>query len=292
MGGSDGPRAAGRQGRTGSGWHPDLPPGLLLGSSLAATPCRSSTSPTTGPRRAAGRPPATWSRTLRDARAVRDRARGQDIVHIHTALAPTVTVLRAALLAVAARSRGCAVVVHAHGGGLQSWLADAVGAPWPGWPCARRTASSRSGAPAASCSAQLLAGRPGADDRQRRATELFDSATAGHDAAAGALRRAADPPQGPAGPAGRLGAAARAGRRARAGAGRRHPRRGGRRRDGGGGRPGRARPGCSGPREPERDAGGLRRRRRVLPAVLVGGDAAVGAGGDGRRAPGGGQRRR
>jgi glycosyltransferase involved in cell wall biosynthesis len=61
-------------------------------------------------------------RTFRDALAVWRQARGCDIVHIHSALAPTVTVLRAALLAVGGRARGCAVVVHAHGGNIQSWL--------------------------------------------------------------------------------------------------------------------------------------------------------------------------
>jgi len=43
-------------------------------------------------------------------------------VHIQSALAPTVTVLRAAVLAAAGRVRGCAVVVHAHGGNIESWL--------------------------------------------------------------------------------------------------------------------------------------------------------------------------
>jgi len=61
-------------------------------------------------------------RTLLDAVAVWRRARGCDVVHIHSALAPTVTVLRAALLALAGRARGCAVIVHAHGGNIQSWL--------------------------------------------------------------------------------------------------------------------------------------------------------------------------
>jgi glycosyltransferase involved in cell wall biosynthesis len=61
-------------------------------------------------------------RTVRDARAVFARAQGHDIVHIHSALAPTVTMLRAGLLALAARSRGCAVIVHAHGGNLETWL--------------------------------------------------------------------------------------------------------------------------------------------------------------------------
>jgi glycosyltransferase involved in cell wall biosynthesis len=61
-------------------------------------------------------------RTVRDAVSVWQRARGCDIVHIHSALAPTVTVLRAALLALAGRARGCAVVVHAHGGNIETWL--------------------------------------------------------------------------------------------------------------------------------------------------------------------------
>ena len=61
-------------------------------------------------------------RTLRDAVAVWRAARGRDIVHIHSALAPTVTVVRAAVLALAGRARGCAVVVHAHGGNIQFWL--------------------------------------------------------------------------------------------------------------------------------------------------------------------------
>lgn len=61
-------------------------------------------------------------RTVGDVVAVRRAARGRDVVHIHSALAPTVTVVRAALLALAARSRGCAVVIHAHGGNIQFWL--------------------------------------------------------------------------------------------------------------------------------------------------------------------------
>lgn len=61
-------------------------------------------------------------RTLHDAAAVWRSARGQDVVHINSALAPTVTVLRAGLLALAGRARGCAVVVHAHGGNIETWL--------------------------------------------------------------------------------------------------------------------------------------------------------------------------
>jgi glycosyltransferase involved in cell wall biosynthesis len=61
-------------------------------------------------------------RTLRDAWAVWCSARDHDIVHIHSALAPGVTVLRAGLLALAARVRGCGVIVHAHGGNIETWL--------------------------------------------------------------------------------------------------------------------------------------------------------------------------
>src|SRR3954447_24565524 len=45
-------------------------------------------------------------RTVRDAVEVWRQAAGCDVVHIHSALAPTVTVLRAALLAAAGRGRG------------------------------------------------------------------------------------------------------------------------------------------------------------------------------------------
>jgi glycosyltransferase involved in cell wall biosynthesis len=62
------------------------------------------------------------TRTLKDAAAIWRSARGQDIVHINSALAPTVTVLRAGLLALAGRLRGCSVVVHAHGGNIETWL--------------------------------------------------------------------------------------------------------------------------------------------------------------------------
>jgi glycosyltransferase involved in cell wall biosynthesis len=65
-------------------------------------------------------------RTLRDARAVFVHGKDHDIVHIHSALAPTVTVLRAGLLALAGRLRGCSVVVHAHGGNLETWLETAL----------------------------------------------------------------------------------------------------------------------------------------------------------------------
>ena len=62
------------------------------------------------------------TRTAKDALAVWRQARGHDVVHINSAVAPGVTALRAGLLAVAARLRGCAVVMHVHGGNLSSWL--------------------------------------------------------------------------------------------------------------------------------------------------------------------------
>ena len=61
-------------------------------------------------------------RTLRDARNVFRMAKGQDIVHIHSALAPATTVGRAGLLALAGRLRGAKVVMHAHGGNIETWL--------------------------------------------------------------------------------------------------------------------------------------------------------------------------
>src|SRR3954468_5527368 len=61
---------------------------------------------------------ANIRRTLRDAVAVWRAARGVDVVHIHSALSPAVTIGRAGLLAVVGRLRGCAVVVHAHGGNV------------------------------------------------------------------------------------------------------------------------------------------------------------------------------
>lgn len=59
--------------------------------------------------------------TLDDARTVFRTARRRDVVHIHSAMAPTVTLARASTLALAARARGARVVVHAHGGLLVGW---------------------------------------------------------------------------------------------------------------------------------------------------------------------------
>lgn len=72
---------------------------------------------------------ASWSnlrRTVTDAVAVFRAARGQDLVHVHSALAPAVTVARAGLLALAGRLRGCGVVVHAHGGNVETWLVSPI----------------------------------------------------------------------------------------------------------------------------------------------------------------------
>jgi glycosyltransferase involved in cell wall biosynthesis len=65
---------------------------------------------------------ANLARTLRDAVRVWRGARDHDVVHINSALAPAVTVARAGLLALAGRSRGCRVIVHAHGGNVETWL--------------------------------------------------------------------------------------------------------------------------------------------------------------------------
>jgi len=65
---------------------------------------------------------ANARRTLRDAVAVWRAAGDRDIVHIHSALAPAVTAVRASLFAYIGRARGCAVIIHAHGGGIQAWL--------------------------------------------------------------------------------------------------------------------------------------------------------------------------
>jgi len=65
---------------------------------------------------------ANITRTLSDARAVWRAAPDVDIVHIHSALVPSVTLMRAGALAAAARGRGRAVIVHAHSGRIARWL--------------------------------------------------------------------------------------------------------------------------------------------------------------------------
>ena len=65
---------------------------------------------------------ANVARTLKDAVRVWRSSQDHDVVHINSALAPAVTVARAGLLALAARSRGCGVIMHAHGGNIETWL--------------------------------------------------------------------------------------------------------------------------------------------------------------------------
>lgn len=62
------------------------------------------------------------TRTLADVRRVWRESRGVDVVDVHSAAEPAVTLLRAGLLAAAARSRGAKVIVHAHGGRIRTWL--------------------------------------------------------------------------------------------------------------------------------------------------------------------------
>jgi glycosyltransferase involved in cell wall biosynthesis len=70
-----------------------------------------------------GRVSATnMRRTVLDCAAVWRGARGADVVHVHTALAPTSTAVRAAALCLVARARGCRVLLHVHGGLVLLWL--------------------------------------------------------------------------------------------------------------------------------------------------------------------------
>jgi glycosyltransferase involved in cell wall biosynthesis len=65
--------------------------------------------------------PANVRRTAADAAAVWRAAGDRDVVHIHSALAPLVTLVRASLFASVARSRGVQVILHAHGGRFVDW---------------------------------------------------------------------------------------------------------------------------------------------------------------------------
>ncbi len=64
--------------------------------------------------------------TLSDAYRVFKASQATEVVHIHSALAPHVTLMRAGFLALAARMRGARVVVHAHGGRLIGTLTTPV----------------------------------------------------------------------------------------------------------------------------------------------------------------------
>ncbi len=61
-------------------------------------------------------------RTLRDAAAVRRAAAGVDVVHVHTALVPLATLIRAGVLVRTARPRRNRVLLHVHSGLVEQWL--------------------------------------------------------------------------------------------------------------------------------------------------------------------------
>lgn len=63
-------------------------------------------------------------RSLHDAAAVARHTSRRDIVHVHTAMAPGSTAVRAALLCAAARARGGRVLLHVHGGRLPLWASS------------------------------------------------------------------------------------------------------------------------------------------------------------------------
>lgn len=61
------------------------------------------------------------SRTLSDIWSVFRTAGSFDVVHLHSSFVPAVTLVRAALLLLAARLRGAATILHVHGGSLPEW---------------------------------------------------------------------------------------------------------------------------------------------------------------------------
>ncbi|MDQ4124639.1 MAG: glycosyltransferase family 4 protein, partial [Actinomycetota bacterium] len=62
------------------------------------------------------------TRTLTDARLLRRASRDVDVVHLHTALVPLVTLVRAGILVRAARPRRNRVLLHVHSGLVEIWL--------------------------------------------------------------------------------------------------------------------------------------------------------------------------
>ena len=65
---------------------------------------------------------ANLTKTFADVRRVLGAVRRGDIVHVHSAMAPAVTGVRAGLLLAAGRFRGAHTVLHAHGGRLPGTL--------------------------------------------------------------------------------------------------------------------------------------------------------------------------
>ena len=213
------------------------------------------------------------TRTWHDTSSVWRMAKHNDVVHIHSALTPAVTVLRASMMAAAGRARGCGVVVHAHGGNLQMWLRDTksrwilklamlpVDRVVPVWSAGEEALADVLGPQRVTPGRQRRRHRrvpPPRRSRQRRSTRP--------------LRGAAHSAEGSGRPHRGVAAPHRARRRAPAGARGGNP---GRR----AGRGGRGHHRCLRRRRAsrtvsvEQDASGLRRGRCLLPAVVVGGDA-------------------
>lgn len=69
---------------------------------------------------------ANLVRTFTDLLAMWRQAEGQDIVHVHSAFAPTVTVVRAAALCLVGRLRGAAPILHLHGGRFPGWVEGGI----------------------------------------------------------------------------------------------------------------------------------------------------------------------
>lgn len=61
-------------------------------------------------------------RTLADARALRHASANADVVHVHTALVPLVTLVRAGVLVRAGRPGRNRVLLHVHSGLVEIWL--------------------------------------------------------------------------------------------------------------------------------------------------------------------------
>ena len=68
---------------------------------------------------------ANVRRVVDDGVTLWREVRRGDVVHLHTALAPTVTLLRTGLLVSTARVRGARVLVHVHGGLVALWMTSA-----------------------------------------------------------------------------------------------------------------------------------------------------------------------
>ena len=117
-------------------------------------------------------------RTLGDVGRVPRTVRRGDVVHVHSALAPTVTALRAGSLLVAGRLRGAATVLHAHGGGAAPSPRQAAASDRAGPACRRRRGAGGRGGPRGPDPAGRAAGPDATGDqrcrrrpvRRRRAT--------------------------------------------------------------------------------------------------------------------------